>query len=103
MCQMLTHEFFLSSFNWSNSLSLILALECVGWNKNIFSKHCFNNFLDLNNDYNKDVLPLQGFPINKVVEWQFKNLVNSYSSNFLSNLPSHKNLQCGNIGLLFFF
>ena len=33
----------------------MLALECLGWNKNMFSKHCFKSFLDLNNEYNYDV------------------------------------------------
>ena len=62
---------FLLLFYWSNNLSFILAREYDGWNIQVFSKQCFNNLLDLNNEYNNEVLPLRGFPIHKVVEWKF--------------------------------
>ena len=55
----------------------------------------------MNSKYKIVSFPDLGLPSNSVAEWQLENLVNSYSSYFLSS--SHKNVHCGNIGVLFFF
>ena len=58
--------------------------------------------IDLKKEYNKDVLPDLGLPINKLVACWFMNLVSSYLFNFSCNPSSHDILQTVNVGLSFF-